>query len=68
MPLVIENSTCTADTTVYSVMEPDPNPRRQKWPRKYKTFFKNFIFVRAGCSLLRTEGFSFSLDVLHGGL
>ncbi len=28
----------------------------------------NFIFWSAGCSLLRAEGFSCSLDVLYGGL
>ncbi len=26
------------------------------------------MFQRAGCSLLRAEGFSCNLDVLHGGL
>jgi hypothetical protein len=28
---------------------------------------RNFMFVSIGCSLLRTEGFSCSLDVLCGG-
>jgi hypothetical protein len=29
---------------------------------------RNFMFGSAGCSLLRAEGFSCGLDVLHGGL
>ncbi len=28
----------------------------------------SFKFWRAGCSLLRAEGFSFSLDVIYGSL
>jgi hypothetical protein len=27
-----------------------------------------FMFRSAGCSILRAEGFCFSLDVLYGGL
>ncbi len=30
--------------------------------------YKNRKKLSAGCSLLRTDGFSFSLDVLYGGL
>ncbi len=44
----------------------DPDPGEQKWPSKKEKSY--FIFWIAGCSLLRTEGFSCSLDVLYGGL
>jgi hypothetical protein len=49
-----------------SVADPD-------WIRiqagKNRKKFINFSFeVLAGCSLLRAEGFSCSLDVLYGGL
>ena len=37
--------------------------RREKLPTKVENFF-----CFAGCSILRAEGFSCSLDVLHGGL
>ncbi len=43
---------------------PDPDPEGQKW----LTRLINFIFCSAGCSLLRAEGFSCSLDVLYGSL
>jgi hypothetical protein len=36
-------------------------------PQKREKFI-NFMFLNAGCSLLRTEGFSCRLDVLYGGL
>ncbi len=45
----------------------NPDPGGQKWPKKYKKL-KNFIFWSAGCSFLRADGFSCSLDVLYGGL
>jgi hypothetical protein len=35
---------------------------------KYKKKIKNFMFISAGCSLLRAEGFFCNLDVLYGGL
>ncbi len=45
----------------------DPDPRGQKWPTKVNKI-RNFMSWSAGCALLRTEGFFFSLDVLSGGL
>ncbi len=33
-----------------------------------KVRYGNFMFLSAGCSLWRAEGFSCSLDVLYGGL
>jgi hypothetical protein len=39
----------------------------KKGPEKYKTV-KSFMFLSAGCSLLRAEGLSSSLDVLYVGL
>jgi hypothetical protein len=38
--------------------------KRAKMTQKKKTI--NLIFGSTGCSLLRTEGFSCSLDVLYG--
>jgi hypothetical protein len=42
--------------------------RRAKMTHKNKTKLINFIFISAGCSLLRAEGFSCSLEVLYGDL
>jgi hypothetical protein len=36
--------------------------------QKHRQTLISLIFLIAGCSLLRTEGFSWSLDVLYGGL
>ncbi len=47
-------------------LEPYPDPGAQKWPTKIKLI--NFIFWSAGCSVLRTQSFSCSLDVLYGVL
>ncbi len=33
-----------------------------------KKSYRNFIFLGTRCSLLRAEGFSYSLEVLYGGL
>jgi hypothetical protein len=41
--------------------------RRAKMTHKNKKKFKNVMFWSAGCSLLRAEGFSYSLNVLYGG-
>ncbi len=65
----------------YSVVDPDQHgsalvligririldPGGSKMGQKYKKC-RNFMFWSAGCSVLRVEGFSCSLDVLHGGL
>ncbi len=40
--------------------------RGQIWPTKIEK--RKFYVWSAGCSLLRAEGFSCNLDVLHGGL
>ncbi len=45
----------------------NPDPRGQKLPTKIETVNK-FHFFKHWCSLLRTKGFSCSLDVLYGGL
>jgi hypothetical protein len=50
------------------IRNPDPDPEGQKLTHKNKKKLRNFIFWSAGCSLLRAEGFSCSLDVLYGGL
>jgi hypothetical protein len=42
--------------------------RRAKMTQKNIKQLLNFIFLSAGCSLLRVEGFSCSLEVLYGGL
>jgi hypothetical protein len=42
--------------------------RRAKMARKYRKESINFIFWSAGCSTLRAEGFSCTLDVYYGGL
>jgi hypothetical protein len=47
---------------------PGPGSRRAKMTDKIRKKVINFMFWSAGCSLLRTEGFSCSLDVLYGGL
>jgi hypothetical protein len=52
-----------------SVVDPDPDfcgSRRAKITRKMYKLTK-IIFLSAGCSLLRAEGFSYSLEVLYGG-
>jgi hypothetical protein len=49
------------------IRNPDPDPEGQKWPRNIENGLINFIFSRVGCSLLRAEGFSCSLDFLYGG-
>ncbi len=36
---------------------------RKNWEK-----FRNFMFWSAGCTLLRDEGFSLSMEVLYGGL
>jgi hypothetical protein len=35
---------------------------------KNREVLRNFMFCKAGCSLLGAKGFSCSLDVLFGGL
>ncbi len=45
----------------------DPNPGGQKWSTKFEKKLINFILWSAGCSVLRAEGFSCSLDILYGG-
>ncbi len=45
----------------------DPDPGGKKWPTKMEKLI-NFIFWSAGCSLLRSEGFSCRLDVLGLGI
>ncbi len=46
----------------------DPDPKGVKMTHKNRNKLRNFMFWRAGSSLLRAEGFSCSLDVLYGGL
>ncbi len=46
----------------------DPDPGGQRWPTKKRKKVSKFHFWQARCSLLRTEGFSYSLDVLYGDL
>jgi hypothetical protein len=63
------------------VADPDPDPywiriqsvsgygsRRAKMTLKSRKKSRNFMFLSAGCSLLRAEGFFCILDVLYGGL
>jgi hypothetical protein len=62
----------------FGQLNPDPDKhgecgsgsgsRRAKMPTKIEKKGRNFQFCSAGCSLLRPEGFSSSLDVLQGGL
>ncbi len=47
------------------IRNPDPDPGGQKWPHKSR---KNFKKLHAGCSLLRTEGFFCSLEILYQGM
>ncbi len=54
-------------TYIGSAVDPNPDPGGQKWPIKIEKDNK-FHLCSAGCSLLRAEGFSCSLDVLYGGL
>ncbi len=57
-------------------VDPTPNPdsefgsgsRRAKVTHTNRKKLRNFMFWSAGYSLLRTKGFSCSLDVLYGGL
>ncbi len=42
--------------------------KRAKWLRNKKKQLINFIFWRAGRSILRAEGFSCNLNILCGGL
>ncbi len=37
-------------------------------PQKYKQIKKFYVLKRAGCSLLKAEGFFSDLDDLHGSL
>ncbi len=46
----------------------NPDSGGQKWPTKIEDKFRSFMFWSAGSSLLKTEGFFCSLDVLYGGL
>ncbi len=39
-------------------VDPDPDPGGQKCPTRVEKFC-NFMFLSAGCSLLRPEGFFF---------
>jgi hypothetical protein len=48
--------------------ESGPDPGGQKLPTIIEKSSENFLFRSAGCSPLRDEGFSCSLDVLYGGL
>jgi hypothetical protein len=51
------------------IADPDPDPGRQKFAIKLEfELCEKVMFLSAGCSLLRDEGISYSLDVLHGGL
>jgi hypothetical protein len=45
-----------------------PGSRRAKITQKNRKKIIIFIFLSAGCSLLRAEGFFCSLDFLYGGL
>ncbi len=54
------------DLDAIGSLDPDTDPGGQKWPRK-KSQLIYFIFWSAGCSLLRAEGFSYSLYILNGG-
>jgi hypothetical protein len=55
-------------------VNPDPylesgsGSRRAKMIHKSRKKLRNFMFLSAGFSLLRAEGFFFNLDVLYGGL
>jgi hypothetical protein len=61
-----------------SDLEPDPlssvdpesgsGSSRAKMTHKNRRKLINFMFLSAGCYLLRSEGYSCSLDVLYGGL
>ncbi len=48
----------------FGQQDPDSDSGGQKWLTKSKKMSRNFRFWSAGCSLLRTEGFPCSLDVL----
>jgi hypothetical protein len=46
----------------------NPDPDRIQEGKKCSKKVNKLIFLRAGCSVLRVEGFSCSLDVLYEGL
>jgi hypothetical protein len=56
------------------MLDPDPHTncgsgsRRAKMTQKNRKKDRIFIFLSAGCSLVRAEGFSCSLGVLYGDL
>jgi hypothetical protein len=58
------------------LLDPDPHSnggsgtgsRRAKMTHKNRKKSRIYIFLSTGCSLLRAEGFSCSLNVLYGGL
>jgi hypothetical protein len=52
----------------YPYPDSESGYRRAKMTHKNRIFFRNFMFLSAGCSLLRAEGFFCSLDFLYGGL
>jgi hypothetical protein len=56
------------DPHQFELLDPDPHPDPggQKLPTNIEKKSKEFSC--AGCSLLRAEGFSYSLCVLYGGL
>ncbi len=49
--------------SVFGIRIQEGKNDRQKWKILW-----NFMFWRAGCSLLRAEGFFCNLEVLYGGL
>jgi hypothetical protein len=51
-----------------SFPDPESGSKRTKMAHKNREKIRNFMFCSAGCSLLRTEGFFCSLEVLYGGL
>jgi hypothetical protein len=64
------------DPHLFELLDPDPHSncgsgsgsRRAKMSNKNRKNYRIFVFLSAGCSFLRAEGFSFSLGVLYGGL
>ncbi len=67
---------CSSD--VARVSDPDSDPhsncgsgpgsRMAKMTHKNRKKSKIFLFLNTGCSLLRAEGFSCSLEIFYGGL
>jgi hypothetical protein len=45
------------------IRNPEPDSRGQKIPTKIEKKSRTFMFLSIGCSLLRAEGFSCSLDI-----